>query len=104
MTDLHYLLAAEALRLFRTRQLSPVELVTAVTERAEAVEPVLNAFAETFYEQALDQARASEARYAGRGGPVRPLDGLPGGGEGGGRDRRAAEHAGVAWHRPAHSL
>ena len=77
MTDLHYLSAAEALRLFRTRQLSPVELVTAVTERAEAVEPVLNAFAETFYEQALDQARASEARYAGRGGPVRPLDGLP---------------------------
>ena len=46
MTDLHYLSAAEALRLFRTRQLSPVELVTAVTERAEAVEPVLNAFAE----------------------------------------------------------
>jgi len=77
MTDLHYLAAAEALRLFRTRQLSPVELVTAVTERAEAVEPVLNAFAETFYEQALDQARASEARYAGRGEPVRPLDGLP---------------------------
>ena len=77
MTDLHYLSAAEALRLFRTRQLSPVELVTAVTERAEAVEPVLNAFAETFYEQALDQARASEARYAGRGEPVRPLDGLP---------------------------
>jgi hypothetical protein len=38
---------------------------------------VLNAFAETFYEQALDQARASEARYAGRGRPVRPLDGLP---------------------------
>jgi len=77
MTDLHYLSAAEALRLFRTHQLSPVELVTAVTERAEAVEPVLNAFAETFYEQALDQARASEARYAGRGEPVRPLDGLP---------------------------
>ncbi len=77
MTDLHYLSAAEALRLFRTRQLSPVELVTAVTERAETVEPGLNAFAETFYEQALDQARASEARYAGRGGPVRPLDGLP---------------------------
>ena len=64
MTDLHYLAAAEALRLFRTRQLSPVELVTAVTERAEAVEPVLNAFAETFYEQALVRARAAEARYA----------------------------------------
>ena len=78
MTDLHYLTAAEALRLFRARDLSPVELVSAVIKRAEAVEPVINAFAETFYEQALDQARAAEARYAGRGGvPPLPLDGLP---------------------------
>jgi aspartyl-tRNA(Asn)/glutamyl-tRNA(Gln) amidotransferase subunit A len=77
MTDLHYLSAAEALRLFRARELSPVELVTAVIERAEAVEPVINAFAETFFEQALDQARAAEARYASSGGRPRPLDGLP---------------------------
>src|ERR1700758_1047431 len=61
MTDLHYLTAAEALRLFRARDLSPVELVSAVSKRAEAVEPVINAFAETFYEQALDQARADVA-------------------------------------------
>jgi Asp-tRNA(Asn)/Glu-tRNA(Gln) amidotransferase A subunit family amidase len=77
VTELHYLRAAEALRLFRARELSPVELVTAVIERAEAVEPVINAFAETFYERAVDQARAAEARYAGRGGEPRPLDGLP---------------------------
>jgi aspartyl-tRNA(Asn)/glutamyl-tRNA(Gln) amidotransferase subunit A len=38
MTDLHYLPATEALRLFRARELSPVELVTAVIDRAEAVE------------------------------------------------------------------
>ena len=57
MTDLHYLTAAEALRLFRARDLSPVELVGAVIKRAEAVEPVINAFAETSYEQALHQAR-----------------------------------------------
>ena len=68
MTDLHYLTAAEALRLFRARDLSPVELVSAVIKRAEAVEPVINAFAETFYEQALDQARAAETRYAGKAG------------------------------------
>jgi Asp-tRNA(Asn)/Glu-tRNA(Gln) amidotransferase A subunit family amidase len=66
MTDLHYLTAAKALRLFRARDLSPVELVSAVIKRAEDVEPVINDFAETFYEQALDQARAAEARYAGR--------------------------------------
>jgi Asp-tRNA(Asn)/Glu-tRNA(Gln) amidotransferase A subunit family amidase len=54
-----------------------VELVSAVIKRAEAVEPVINAFAETFHEQALDHARAAEARYAGRGVPPLPLDGLP---------------------------
>jgi len=77
VSDLHYLPATEALRLFRTRELSPVELVTAVIERAGAVEPVVNAFAETFFDQALEAARAAEARYAGKGAPPRPLDGLP---------------------------
>ncbi len=77
MTELHYLSAGEALRLFRARELSPVELMTAVIERAEAVEPVINAFAETRYEEALAQARAAEARYAQGGAPPRPLEGLP---------------------------
>ncbi len=77
MTDLHYLTAAEALRLFHARELSPAELVTAVIERAETVEPVINAFAETFYEEALQQAKAAEARYAGNGARPRPLEGLP---------------------------
>ena len=35
--------------------------------RAETAEPAINAFAATYYEQALEQARAAEARYAGRG-------------------------------------
>ena len=48
MSDLHYLSATDALSLFRSKELSPVQLVTAVIERAEAVEPVINAFAETF--------------------------------------------------------
>ena len=77
MTDLHYLPATEALQAFRIRELSPVELVTAVIDRAETVEPVINAFAETFFDQALEQARAAQARYAGQGGPPRPLEGLP---------------------------
>jgi aspartyl-tRNA(Asn)/glutamyl-tRNA(Gln) amidotransferase subunit A len=75
VTDLCYLSATDALRLFRARELSPVELAKAVIARAETVEPTINAFAETFYEQALAQARAAEARYAGKGEP-RPLDGL----------------------------
>jgi aspartyl-tRNA(Asn)/glutamyl-tRNA(Gln) amidotransferase subunit A len=77
VSDLCYLSAAEALQLFRSRELSPVELAEAVIARAEAVEPAINAFAETFYEQALTQARAAEARYADRDPePRRPLDGL----------------------------
>ena len=77
MTDLHYLTATEALRLFRSRELSPAELMAAVIARAEAVEPAINAFAETRYEQAMDQAREAEARYAGRGPEPGPLEGLP---------------------------
>jgi len=76
VSDLCYLSAAEAVRLFRTRQLSPVELAEAVIARAEAVEPTINAFAETRYEQALAEARAAEARYAGNGQEPGPLDGL----------------------------
>jgi len=77
MTDLHYLTATEALRLFRSRELSPAELMAAVIARAEAVEPTINAFAETRYEQAMDRAREAEARYAGRGPEPGPLEGLP---------------------------
>ncbi len=75
--DLCYLPAAEALRLFRARQLSPVELMQAVIDRAEAVEPTINAFAETHYEQALALARKAADAYAGRDGRPRPLEGLP---------------------------
>ena len=77
MSDLHYLSANEALRLFRSRELSPVELMDAVIARAEAVEPAINAFAETRFDEAMDAARAAQERYAGAGDPPGPLDGLP---------------------------
>jgi amidase len=72
-----WLSATEARARFRERTLSPVELMEATIARAEAVEPTVNAFAHTFYEQALAQARAAEARYAGRGEPPRALEGIP---------------------------
>ena len=77
MNDLHYLSATDALAMFRSKELSPVELVTAVIERADAVEPAINAFAQTFFEEALQAAKAAEARYAGSGERALPLDGLP---------------------------
>jgi Asp-tRNA(Asn)/Glu-tRNA(Gln) amidotransferase A subunit family amidase len=76
MTDLHYLSATEALHLFRTRQLSPIELMQAVVDRAEQVEQQVNAFSEQMFAEALDAAAAAEKRY-GRGGKPRPLEGLP---------------------------
>jgi aspartyl-tRNA(Asn)/glutamyl-tRNA(Gln) amidotransferase subunit A len=77
MTDLHYLSATDALAKFRSKGLSPVELLEAVIARAEAVEPVINAFAESRFDEAMDAAKAAEARYAGRAGPIGLLDGLP---------------------------
>lgn len=65
--DLHYLSATEALRMYRAHELSPVELVQAVIDRAEKGELIVNAFAATHYERALSQAREAEARCAGKG-------------------------------------
>ena len=75
MSELHYLSATEAVRMFTAGELSPVELMTAVIRRAEAVEPQINAFPATLYESALEQAREAEKRYAA--GDARPLEGIP---------------------------
>nr|WP_082534626.1 amidase [Nonomuraea pusilla] len=75
MTDLPYLPATEALRMFRSRELSPVELMTALVERAEAVEPQVNALSERMFEEALLQAKQAERAY--RDGSPRPLEGIP---------------------------
>jgi amidase len=76
MTELHYISATEALRRFRSRELSPVELLEAVIARAQEVEPTVNALCHRFFDEALEQARAAEAAY-GAGGQPRPLEGLP---------------------------
>jgi aspartyl-tRNA(Asn)/glutamyl-tRNA(Gln) amidotransferase subunit A len=75
VTELHYLSATDAMRMFTSGELSPVELMTAVIRRAEAVEPQLNAFPATLYESALEQACEAEKRYAA--GDARPLEGIP---------------------------
>ncbi|MFI5808178.1 amidase [Streptomyces sp. NPDC051561] len=76
--DLPYLSATEARQLFESRSLSPVELVRAVIDRAEKTEPVVNAFAERLFDEALEQARHAEDRFLGKNGrSPRPLEGIP---------------------------
>ncbi len=74
--DLCYLTIAEAARLLRERQLSPVELTEAVLLRARAVQPKLNAFIELAEEQAIAAARQAERAIA-RGRYLGPLHGVP---------------------------
>jgi amidase len=76
-SDLCYLSAVDALAAFKARRLSPVELMRAVIERAEAVEPKINAFPIKRYEQALAEAKTAEARYMKTDGRTRALEGLP---------------------------
>ena len=76
--ELTYLSAVEALALFRSRELSPVELMRAVIDRAEKTEPVINAFSERLSGEALAEAHRAEDRYLGKNGlEPRPLEGIP---------------------------
>ncbi len=76
ITDLHYLSASDALLLFRSKELSPVELLESLIERSSKIESKVNAFADTYFDEALTRARAAEGKYA-RGDTVRSLEGLP---------------------------
>ncbi|MET8468620.1 amidase [Streptomyces sp. NPDC006422] len=76
--ELTYLSATEARRLFAARELSPVELMRAVVERTDQVEPKINAFTERLFDEALEQARQAEETYLGRNGrEPRALEGIP---------------------------
>ena len=72
-----YLDAVRARDRFRERSLSPVELVSSLVARIEAIEPKVNAFTHIFFDRALDAAREAEKRYSNRGATLRPLEGLP---------------------------
>jgi amidase len=75
--NLCYMSATEAIALFKARKLSPVELMSAVIARAEAVNPRFNALTYCFFERALEQARKAEARYVKSNERPRRLEGIP---------------------------
>ena len=76
MADLCALSAVEAARLIATRKLSPVELVDAVLDRADRVDPLLRILALPMAEAAQRAAREAEAAQMS-GATLGPLHGVP---------------------------
>ncbi|WP_439385277.1 amidase [Amycolatopsis lexingtonensis] len=76
MTELPDLTAVELVAHYRAKTLSPVEVTEAVLNRIEAREPQLHALYAYDPSGALDDAKASEARWAS-GEPLGPIDGVP---------------------------
>jgi len=74
--DLCYMPASEALKRFKAKKLSPVELMEAVIKRAEANKDKVNAFTNTHFDEAMDLAKKAEAKYA-KGKKTGELEGLP---------------------------
>ncbi|WP_170326516.1 amidase [Ruegeria arenilitoris] len=61
--DLCYMSATEALAAFRMGRLKPSTLLQALIERIEQVNPVINALADTYFDEARQQALAADAAY-----------------------------------------
>ena len=76
MSELHWLTAVEAAQRIAARELSPVELMTALLERIGRLDPTLHAFIRLDGEAALDAAKTAEAEI--RSGRQRgKLHGVP---------------------------
>lgn len=75
-SDLSYTPATELRALIRSKALSPVELMQAVLQRIERLNPVLNAYCTLTADEALDGARRAEAAVI-KGQPLGPLHGIP---------------------------
>lgn len=78
MSDLElcYMSASAAIKQFKNKALSPVELLEALVKRSEEVQPAINAFTYQHFEEALDRARKAEMKYS-NGRRVGVLEGLP---------------------------
>ncbi|MEI8180774.1 amidase [Aestuariivirga sp.] len=73
--DVCYLSAGQAIRLFRSRELSPVDLLKAIVRRNQSINIKLNCFSDQYIDEAVKSAKASESRWMRD--EARPLEGLP---------------------------
>ncbi len=76
MSELYELSASELLSAYASGEVSPVEATTSILDRAEAINPAINALVFMDREKALTEAAASEARWKS-GDTMGPLDGIP---------------------------
>lgn len=77
MNDPTWLSACELLDLYARRDLSPVEVVSALARPIEALNGELRAFVALRLDEALDEARRAESVWRTGGDPRRPLLGVP---------------------------
>jgi aspartyl-tRNA(Asn)/glutamyl-tRNA(Gln) amidotransferase subunit A len=71
-----YTSATELARMIRSKQLSPVEIVNTYIRRIEAVNPKVNAFCNTTFDSAIQEAKQAEQAVM-EGKPLGPLHGVP---------------------------
>ena len=74
LSELCYLPATDALELFKTRQLSPVELLAAQIQQVERLNSRVTAVVMDYFQEAMLQARHAEQAYVD--GTARPLEGV----------------------------
>jgi Asp-tRNA(Asn)/Glu-tRNA(Gln) amidotransferase A subunit family amidase len=76
MTSPLFVSIAETRDRYRTKQISPVEVVTAHLERIQRLQPKLNAFVHIDAESAVARARNAESLIS-QGNSPKPLSGIP---------------------------
>ncbi len=75
--DLCFTPATALQRLYRTRKVSPLEVMQAVLARIDAVNPRVNAYVTLVRESALAEAKKATAGLARRSAALGPLHGVP---------------------------
>src|SRR5499426_1413255 len=75
--DLCFTPATELSRLYRARTVSPLEVMQAVLERIDRVNPLVNAIVTLIRDTALAEARRATAALTRRSATLGPLHGIP---------------------------